>query len=144
MEQSLRTPGATYRSEWPMELRPAVGEVDVRHLPNPGHGRSLPPRRSLDGTVNYCLSCPRVVSSRQRFCDVHRALRCSWLGASTTEARRPSTATGSEGAMQLALDDLRSAAAIAVLELRCQQDPPAWARELLVKIQGVLRAGVNC
>lgn len=79
----IETPeiGSTCRAYWPQQLQPGSPEVDVRELPNPGHGRSLPARRSVDGSLNYCLSCPRVVSSRQRFCETHRSIRCAWLSS---------------------------------------------------------------
>lgn len=70
---------STYRSTWPRTWAPSLDETPVDRQPNPGHGRSLPPRLSTDGRVNYCLSCPRVVSSRQRFCGMHRAMRNVWL-----------------------------------------------------------------
>lgn len=93
MDQTNNVPDidSTYRSTWPRMWAPSHDETPVDRLPNPGHGRFLPPRLSSDGLVNYCLSCPRVISSRQRFCGIHRAMMNVWLNE--LSARRTSAAT---------------------------------------------------
>ncbi|WP_156464823.1 hypothetical protein [Aeromicrobium sp. Root495] len=33
----------------------------------------------MNGLINFCLCCPRVISKRQRFCPYHRSTRNAWL-----------------------------------------------------------------
>lgn len=126
-------PGMTYRDDWPAHLRPSFPEADVRDLANPGHGRSLPARRSVDGTMNYCLSCPRVVRPRQRFCEIHRSIRGAWLG----------TGTAPTGELKLEHARLPLELVEALNELRAaveRADAGTWSCECSRDLRGFMEA----